>query len=82
MDRTPHKISLTKEKETLLMTLSAKAFDNRLKHSILHDAKAEEIAAQIEYDFAKLDSFDHGNLAVVRAEASGRMATSVSRDSS
>ncbi|MBV9617388.1 MAG: class I SAM-dependent methyltransferase [Ktedonobacteraceae bacterium] len=67
MDKPLHKISLTQEKETLLMTLWAKAFDNRSKHSILHDTKAEEIAAQIEYDFAKLDSFNHGNLTVLRA---------------
>jgi O-methyltransferase involved in polyketide biosynthesis len=68
MDKPFHKISLTEEKETLLITLYAKAFDNRSKHPILHDTKAEEIAAQIDYDFAKLDSFDHGNLTVLRAK--------------
>jgi O-methyltransferase involved in polyketide biosynthesis len=67
MGKPLHTISLTQEKETLLMTLWAKAFDNRSKHSILHDTKAEEIVAQIEYDFAKLDSFNHGNVTVLRA---------------
>ncbi len=68
MDKPLHKISLTEEKETLLITLYAKAFDNRSKHPILHDTKADEIAAQIEYDFAKLLGFDHGNLTVLRAK--------------
>jgi O-methyltransferase involved in polyketide biosynthesis len=68
MDKPVHKISLTAEKETLLITLYAKAFDNRSKHPILHDTKADEIAAQIDYDFAKLDDFDHGNLTVLRAK--------------
>ena len=67
MGKPLHKISLTQEKETLLATLWAKAFDNRAKHSILHDTRAEEIVAQIEYDFAKLDSFNHGNVTVLRA---------------
>jgi O-methyltransferase involved in polyketide biosynthesis len=68
MDKPLHKISLTEEKETLLITLYAKAFDNRSKHPILHDTKADEIASQIEYDFAKLVGFDHGNLTVLRAK--------------
>lgn len=55
MDKPFHKISLTEEKETLLITLYAKALDHRSKHPILHDTKADEIATQIEYDFAKLD---------------------------
>ena len=68
MDKPLHKISSTEEKETLLLTLYAKAFDNRSKHPILHDTRADEIAAQIEYDFAKLVGFDHGNLTVLRAK--------------
>jgi O-methyltransferase involved in polyketide biosynthesis len=66
MDKPLHKISLTEEKETLLITLYAKAFDNRSKHPILHDTKADEIAAQIDYDFAKLHGF--GNITVLRAK--------------
>ncbi len=68
MDKPLQKISLTQEKETLLITLYAKAFDNRSKHPILRDTRADEIVAQIEYDFAKLDDFDHGNLTVLRAK--------------
>ena len=70
MDDKPfHKISLTEEKATLLITLYAKAFDNRSKHPILHDTKADEIAAQLEYDFAKLEGFALGrNLTVLRAK--------------
>lgn len=68
MDKPLHKISLTEEKETLLITLYAKAYDNRSKHPILHDTKADEIAAQVDYDFAKLDGPDHGNLTVLRAK--------------
>ncbi|HEU5384183.1 MAG TPA: class I SAM-dependent methyltransferase [Ktedonobacteraceae bacterium] len=68
MDKPLQKISLTEEKETLLITLYAKAFDNRSKHPILHDTRADEIASQIDYDFAKLDDFDHGNLTVLRAK--------------
>ncbi|MBV9231027.1 MAG: hypothetical protein JOZ18_17085 [Chloroflexi bacterium] len=34
----------------------------------MYDTKADEIAAQIDYNFAKLDSFDHGNLTVLRAK--------------
>lgn len=47
MNKPLHRISFTEEKETLLITLYAKALDNRSKHPILHDAKADEIAAQI-----------------------------------
>src|SRR5215469_16486660 len=68
MDKPLHTISLTEEKATLLITLYAKAFDNRSKHPILHDSRADEIAAQIAYDFAKVHGFDHGNLTVLRAK--------------
>jgi O-methyltransferase involved in polyketide biosynthesis len=56
---------LTGEKETLLITLYAKAFDNRSKHPILHDTKADKIAAQIEYDFAKFEGFALGRNGIV-----------------
>ena len=63
-----HNISFTKEKETLLITLYAKALDSRSKHSVLHDTKSEEMVTQIEYDFEKLNGFDNGNLTVLRAK--------------
>lgn len=60
-------ILLTEEKETLLITLYAKALDSRASHSILHDKTAETIAQQINYDFNKLPSFANNNIIVVRA---------------
>lgn len=68
MDKPLHNISLREEKATLLITLYAKAFDNRSKHPLLHDTRADEIASQIEYDFTKLVGFDHGKLTVLRAK--------------
>lgn len=68
MDKPLHTISLTEEKATLLITLYAKAFDNRSKHPVLHDSRADEMTSQIEYDFTKLVGFDHGKLTVLRAK--------------
>jgi O-methyltransferase involved in polyketide biosynthesis len=56
------------EKETLLIPLYAKALDNRSKHPILHEEKADEIVKTIDYDFGKLNSFGNGNVIVVRAK--------------
>jgi O-methyltransferase involved in polyketide biosynthesis len=67
MDRSLHQISLTGKKETLLLTLSAKAFDNRSKHPILHDFRADEIATQINYDLAKFKRAAHGKHIILRA---------------
>lgn len=61
-------MSFTGEKETLLIPLYAKALDNRSKHSILHDEKADEIVKTIDYDFESLNSFGNGNVIVVRAK--------------
>lgn len=44
------KISLTKEQETLLIPLYAKAQENPL----LNDEKARQILASVEYDFKQL----------------------------
>jgi O-methyltransferase involved in polyketide biosynthesis len=46
-------ISLTEEKETLFITLRAKAQDSRREHSILHDSMAYEILLAVNYDFDK-----------------------------
>ena len=60
------KIQLTEEKETLFITLYAKALDYRAKRSILHDRKADEIFKTIDGDFTKYKGF--GNIVtVVRA---------------
>lgn len=63
-----HKVYLEKEKETLLITLYAKALDSRLKNSVLNDKKANELVNMIDYDFEKLNSFGNGNIMVIRAK--------------
>ncbi len=62
------KIHLTQVQETLLITLYAKAIDNRSSHPILHDTKADELVEMIDYDFTKLNSWGNDNLIVVRAK--------------
>ena len=61
-------IHLTKVQETLLITLYAKAIDNRSERSILHDTKADQMVGMIDYDFTKLNSWGNDNLIVVRAK--------------
>ncbi len=57
---------LTGEKETLFITLSARAFDYRARHSILKDKKADEIARAVNLNISKYKGF--GNRAtLVRA---------------
>jgi O-methyltransferase involved in polyketide biosynthesis len=58
-----NKVYLTEEKETLLITLYAKALDSRSKHSILHDNTADNILKTLEYDFTKHKDF--GNRVIV-----------------
>ncbi|MGG3772944.1 class I SAM-dependent methyltransferase [Heyndrickxia faecalis] len=62
-----HKIYLSEEKETLLITLQAKALDSRSKNPILDDKKAEEILQLIDYDFEKINRFGN-EIMVVRAK--------------
>jgi O-methyltransferase involved in polyketide biosynthesis len=64
---TTEKIHLTEEKETLFITLYAKAMDYRDKHSILHDKTADEMIRSIEYDFSKHGSFGN-NIIAIRAK--------------
>jgi O-methyltransferase involved in polyketide biosynthesis len=47
-------VALTQEKETLLITLWAKAGESLLSDSLLKDRFAAEAAARIDYDFARL----------------------------
>lgn len=63
-----HKIRLTKVQETLLITLYAKALDNRSSCSILHDRAADELVSSIDFDFEKFKSFGNDNVIVVRAK--------------
>src|SRR5262249_36525489 len=62
------KVRLSGAQETLLITLYAKAMDNRSKNPILHDTKADEMVRLIDYDFSKMNSFGNDNLIVVRAK--------------
>jgi len=61
-------IHLTKVQETLLITLYAKAVDNRSSRPMLHDVKADQLVGMIDYDFTKLNSWGNDNLIVVRAK--------------
>jgi O-methyltransferase involved in polyketide biosynthesis len=59
-------LQLTKEQETLVIPLYAKALDYRSKHPILDDRMSDEIVRQIDYDFEKRTS-PAGRLLAVRA---------------
>lgn len=48
------KVSLTRERETLLITLYGKAGESRLPDSLLKDRFAAELVRCIDYDFARL----------------------------
>src|SRR5512138_488906 len=50
---TTDKIHFTKEKETMLMTLSGRAIQNQWKNPILRDPWAEEAMRHIDYDLSK-----------------------------
>ena len=61
-------IHLSRVQETLLITLYAKAIDNRSRDPILHDAKADQMVGLIDCDFTKLNSWGNDNLIVIRAK--------------
>jgi methyltransferase (TIGR00027 family) len=50
---TTDKIQFTKEKETMLMTLSGRAIQSQWKNPILRDPWAEEVMRHIDYDLSK-----------------------------
>jgi O-methyltransferase involved in polyketide biosynthesis len=50
---TTDKVHFTKEKETMLMTLSSRAIQSQWKDSILPDPWAEEAMRHIDYDLSK-----------------------------
>jgi O-methyltransferase involved in polyketide biosynthesis len=50
---TAEKIKFTKEKETMLMTLSGRAIQSQWKNPILRDPWAEEAMRHIDYDISK-----------------------------
>jgi O-methyltransferase involved in polyketide biosynthesis len=51
---TSETITLTRERETLLITLYGKALESRLPDSVLKDRFAAEVVSRIDYDFAGL----------------------------
>ena len=53
-DRGFRKDSFTKEKETLLATLYARAMESRSANPILRDEMAEDAVRRIDYDFDRL----------------------------
>lgn len=61
------KINLSEEKETLLITLQAKAQDSRSKNPILDDKKAAEFLHMIDYDFENVSHFGN-EIMVIRAK--------------
>ena len=50
---TTDKIQFTKEKETMLMTLSGRAIQSQWKNPVLRDPWAEEAMRHIDYDLSK-----------------------------
>ena len=62
-----YKVSLKEEKETLLITLQAKAIDSHSKNSILNDKQADEMIHLIDYDFKRLNQFGN-EIMVIRAK--------------
>jgi O-methyltransferase len=61
-------VHLSREKETLLMTLYLRALDNRRETPILGDRYAQEVLDRIDYDFAKLGSL-RGNTPLIATRA-------------
>jgi O-methyltransferase involved in polyketide biosynthesis len=48
------RVELTEEKETLLITLYARAMESRAADSVLRDRRAAEAVDRLDYDFARL----------------------------
>lgn len=63
------KVHLSEEKETLLITLYARAMDFRQERPLLGDRTAEELVRRIDYDFPKLKlSLGDSYAIVIRAK--------------
>jgi O-methyltransferase involved in polyketide biosynthesis len=61
-------VELTKEKETLFITLRCKALDSLSKNTLLNDKMAYEILQSINYDFSKYNTFDNDIGLVVKSK--------------
>jgi O-methyltransferase involved in polyketide biosynthesis len=64
---TADNIDLKEEKETLFITLYARAIDFQSPNSILHDAAAADLVKRINYDFSK-HAMATNNVMVIRAK--------------
>lgn len=62
-----HNIELTKEKETLFITLYAKVLDYQSKNPILNDKTANDIINSVNYNFSKFNGRG-GKVAVIRTK--------------
>jgi O-methyltransferase involved in polyketide biosynthesis len=66
----PEKIHLTGEKQTLLITLHAKAVESRSPKSLLKGRFADQALARLDYDFNPLDLGPDGAISMaMRAKA-------------
>jgi O-methyltransferase involved in polyketide biosynthesis len=61
------RVQLKDEKETLFITLYAKAQDYQSNHSILHDHWADDMMRSVNYDFTHIAKFSN-TVSVVRAK--------------
>jgi O-methyltransferase involved in polyketide biosynthesis len=62
-----NEVQLTNEKETLFITLCAKALDYRSKHSILEDKTADDLVRKVKLDISKYKGFGN-DVMVIRAK--------------
>ena len=66
----PEKVHLTGAKQTLLITLHAKAMESRSPDSLLKDRFADQALARLDYDFKPLDLGPDGAISMaMRAKA-------------
>ena len=66
----PEKVHLTGEKQTLLITLHAKAMESRSPDSLLKDRFADQALHRLDYDFKRLDLGPDGAISLaMRAKA-------------
>ncbi|MEU0965060.1 class I SAM-dependent methyltransferase [Streptomyces sp. NPDC005917] len=68
-------IRLGTVQETLLIPLYGRAVENRKEQAALRDARAEEIVASIDYDFARFDNLPSLTGAVLRTSLFDRWVT-------
>jgi O-methyltransferase involved in polyketide biosynthesis len=70
MQMEPEKVHLTGAKQTLLITLHAKAVESRSPDSLLKDRFADQALARLDYDFKPLDLGPDGAISMaMRAKA-------------